>query len=73
MEFSRQVPIGRIGRPEEIAEAALYFRLGRGLRDRTNSQHERWNGHLKTWMLLCSEVSNGAGNHSFRAGYRLAV
>ena len=24
-EFSRRVPIGRIGRPEEIAEAALYF------------------------------------------------
>jgi hypothetical protein len=24
-EFSRGVPIGRIGRPEEIAEAALYF------------------------------------------------
>jgi NAD(P)-dependent dehydrogenase (short-subunit alcohol dehydrogenase family) len=27
MEFSRQVSIGRIGRPEEIAEAALYFAL----------------------------------------------
>lgn len=24
-EFSRRVPIGRIGRPDEIAEAALYF------------------------------------------------
>jgi 3-oxoacyl-[acyl-carrier protein] reductase len=24
-EFSRRVPIGRIGRPEEIAAAALYF------------------------------------------------
>jgi 3-oxoacyl-[acyl-carrier protein] reductase len=24
-EFSRRVPIGRIGRPEELAEAALYF------------------------------------------------
>jgi hypothetical protein len=24
MEFSRRVPIGRIARPEEIAEAALY-------------------------------------------------
>ena len=24
-EYSRRVPIGRIGRPEEIAEAALYF------------------------------------------------
>lgn len=24
-EFTRRVPIGRIGRPEEIAEAALYF------------------------------------------------
>ena len=24
-DFARRVPIGRIGRPEEIAEAALYF------------------------------------------------
>jgi 3-oxoacyl-[acyl-carrier protein] reductase len=24
-EFARRIPIGRIGRPEEIAEAALYF------------------------------------------------
>ena len=25
--FSRRIPVGRIGRPEEIAEAALYFAL----------------------------------------------
>ena len=41
-DFARRVPIGRIGRPEEIAEAALYFASEEiGLRHRPGSQHER--------------------------------